>query len=94
MDQAMQPGAWWLSLVTAVAPVFTRPGWGRLVQWVTGRVRCWEAHTLTRIFTALGLEARWRVLEHCAADGAWDREAVERHTLGVLEPKQPARWGR
>jgi hypothetical protein len=29
-------------------------------------VRCWEAQTSTPILTALGLEARWRVLEHVA----------------------------
>jgi hypothetical protein len=57
-------------------------------------VLCWEEHTLTQILTALGLASRWRVLEHFAAYGAWDREAVERHTLRVIEQRQPARWGR
>ena len=94
MDQATHLWAWWLSLLSAFTPVFTRPGWVRFVQWVTGMVLCWEEHTLTQILTALGLESRWRALEHCAAYGAWDREAVERHLLRVIEQKQPARWGR
>ena len=41
----------------------------------------------------LGVESRWRGLEHCAAYGAWDRAAVERHTLRLIEQEQPARWG-
>jgi hypothetical protein len=94
MDQTTQLWAWWLSLLRAFAPVFTRPGWVRFVQWVTGMVLCWEEHTLTQILTALELESRWRVLEHFAEYGAWDREAVERHTLRLLEHERPARWGR
>jgi hypothetical protein len=56
-------------------------------------VLCWEEHTITQILTALGLELRWRVLEHFAEYGAWDREAVERQTLRLIEQEQPARWG-
>lgn len=83
-----------LSLLSPFALVFTRPGWVRVVQWVTGMVLGWEEHTLTQRLTALGLASRWRVLEHCAAYGSWDREAVERPLLHMLEHEQPARWGR
>jgi hypothetical protein len=93
MDQATQLWTWWLSLLSTFIPVFTRPGWVRFVQWVTGMVLCWEEHTITQILTALGLESRWRVLEHFAEYGAWDREAVERHTLRLIEQERPARWG-
>jgi DDE superfamily endonuclease len=81
-------------LMGAFATVFTRPGWVRFMPWVTGIVRCWEEHTLTQRLTALGLESRWRVLEHLAEYGAWDRKAVERQTLRLIEQEQPARWGR
>jgi hypothetical protein len=84
---------WWQSLLSTFASGFTRPGWVRFVHWVTGMVLCWEEHTMTQILTALGLESRWRVLEHCAEDGAWDREAVERQTLRLIEQERPARWG-
>ena len=94
MEQATQLWAWWLSLLGAFAPVFTQPGWVRFGQWVTGMVLAWEEHTITQILTALGLDSRWRVLEHFAEYGAWDREAVERHTLLLLEQVRPARWGR
>lgn len=92
MDQATQLWTWWLSLLSAFATVFTRPGWVRFVQWVTGMVLCWEEHTITQRLPALGLESRWH--EHFAEYGAWDREAVERHTLQLIEQEQPARWGR
>jgi hypothetical protein len=66
-----------LSLLSAFTAVFTRPGWGRVVQWVTGMVLCWGEHGPTPILTALGLESRWRALEPFAADGTWDREAAD-----------------
>lgn len=93
MEQAMPLWARWVSLLSAFAPVFTRPGWVRFVQWVTGMVWCWEEHTLTQILTALGLESRWRVLEHFAEHGAWEREAVERRLLRLVEQERPVRWG-
>jgi DDE superfamily endonuclease len=93
MDQATQLWTWWLSLLSPFAAVFTRPGWVRFVQWVTGMVLGGEEHTITQLLTALGLEARWRVLEHFAEYGAWDREAVERHTLRLIEQERPAQWG-
>jgi hypothetical protein len=49
MEQARQLWMGWLSLLTAFAPVFTRPGWVRFVQWVTGMVLGWEEHTITQI---------------------------------------------
>jgi hypothetical protein len=82
------------ALLRAVATVFTRPGRVRFVPGGTGMVRCWAEHTSTPILTALGLEARWRVLEHCAEYGAWDREVVERQTRPLLAQERPARWGR
>jgi hypothetical protein len=94
MSEATQLGDGWQALLRAFATVFTRPGWVRFVHWVTGMVRCWEEHTMTQILTALGLEARWRVLEHVAEYGAWDRDAVERQTLRLIEQERPSRWGR
>ena len=93
MHEATQLWDEWQVLVKAYARVFTRPGWVRFVQWVTGMIRCWEEHTLTQILTALGLESRWRALEHFAEYGVWDRTAVERETLPLIERERPARWG-
>jgi hypothetical protein len=85
---------WGQALLGAFAAVFTRPGWVRVVPWVTGMVRCDEEQTITPLLTALGLEARWRVRAHVAESGAWDCAAVARQTLRLLEQEQPARWGR
>jgi DDE superfamily endonuclease len=93
MDQATPLWTWWLSLLSPFAASFTRPGGGRFVQWGTGMVLCGEEPTVTQLLTALGLESRWRVLEHVAECGAWDREAVERHALRLIEQDRPARWG-
>jgi hypothetical protein len=81
----------WQFLFSALAPVFTRPGWGRFVPWVPGMRRCWEEHTSTPILTALGLESCWRVVEHCAASGAWDREAGARQPRRLIARERPAR---
>jgi DDE superfamily endonuclease len=93
MDQATQLWTWWLSLLRPFAVVFTRPGWVRFVQWVTGMMLCSEEHTITQLLMGSGLESCWRVVEHFAEYGAWDREAVERHTLRLIEQERPARWG-
>jgi hypothetical protein len=94
MDQAIQLWGWWLSLLSAFTPLFTQPGWVRFAQWLTGMVLCWEEHTITQIVIALRLESRWRVLEYFAEYGMWDRQAVERQTLRLIEQERPTRWGR
>lgn len=55
---------------------------------------CAEEHTITQILIGLGLEAQWRNVEHFAEYGSWDREAVERQLMRLVEQEHPARWGR
>ncbi len=92
MDDANQLWARWQRLLQTFAVLFTRPGWVRFVQWLTGTVLCWEEHTITQILTAMDLDSRWRVLEHFAEYGAFDCQAVERHTLQLIEEEHPPRW--
>jgi hypothetical protein len=94
MNQATQLWGWWLSLLSAFTPLLTRPGWVRFAQWLTGMVLFWEEHTITQVVIALRLESRWRVLEHFAEYGVWDRKAVERRTLRLIDQERLARWGR
>jgi hypothetical protein len=94
MDDAKKLWSWWQSLLAAFRGVFTLGGWSRFVQWVSGTVMCPEEHTITQILTALGLESQWRNVEHFAEYGAWDREAVERQLMRLVEQEHPARWGR
>jgi hypothetical protein len=93
MDDAK--GLWleWQSLLSEFRGMFTLGGWARFAQWVTGTVFCAEEHTITQILTGLGLEAQWRNVEHFAEYGSWDREAVERQLMRLVEQEHPARWG-
>lgn len=93
MDDAKQLWSWWQSLLSSFQSVFTLGGWARFAQWVTGTVLCPEEHTITQILTALGLEAEWRNAEHFAEYGSWDRQAVERQLMRLIEQEHPARWG-
>lgn len=94
MDDAKGLCSAWQSLLEDFRGVFTLGGWVRFTQWATGTVLCSEEHTITQILTGLGLEAQWRNVEHFAEYGAWDREAVERQLMRLVEQEHPARWGR
>ena len=73
--------------------VFTRPGWVRVVQWVTGMVMGWAEHTITRILVSMILASCWRAMEQFAEYGGWDRPAVERRTISRIGRERAARWG-
>jgi hypothetical protein len=92
MDDGKALWSRWQALMRRFTAWFTRPGWVRFTQWVTGTVLCWEEHTITQILTSMGLESRWRVLESFAEYGAFDCEAVERLTVRLIEEERPARW--
>lgn len=92
MNDIRRIWSWWQGLLVGFRAVFTRPGWIRFVQWITGMVLCEEEHTITQILVSLGLESRWRVLEHFAEYGAWDRQAVERQLVRLIEQEHPARF--
>ena len=93
MDDGKQLWSWWQSLLGSFRGVFTLGGWARFAQWVTGTVLCSEEHTITQILTSLGLESQWRNVEHFAEYGSWDRQAVERQLMRLIEQEHPARWG-
>jgi hypothetical protein len=94
MDDARELWSFWQSLVSEFKPVFTRGGWVRFVDWVTGTVLCDEEHTVTQILTSIGLESRWRVLEAFIEYGSWNRLAVEQQLLRSIDRACPSRWGR
>lgn len=94
MDDAKALWRLWQSLLEPFQACFTRGGWVRFVQWVTGMVLANEEHTITQLLTASGLEHRWRVIEHFAEYGSWDRQAVERQLLRTVDQRCPRRCGR
>lgn len=91
MEDARELLSLWQSLLQPFQSVFTRGGWVRFVEWVTGTVLCPEEHTITQILTALGLESRWRVIEHFAEYGSWHRADVERCLMRLVERTCPMR---
>ncbi len=92
MDDAKKLLQRWQALLNRFTAWFTRPGWVRFTQWVTGMVLCWEEHTITQILTSMGLESRWRVLESFAEYGAFDCVEVEQATIRLIEERHPARF--
>jgi hypothetical protein len=94
MDDAKRLWTWWQQLLDQVTVVLTLGGRVRLMQWITGLVFCPEEHTITQSLIGMGLESRWRVLESFAEYGSWDREALERRTMRMIEQVHPARWGK
>lgn len=92
MDNGRSLWSLWQSLVREFQPEFTRGGWVRFVDWLTGTVLCDEEHTVTQILTSIGLESRWRNLEGFIEYGSWNRLAVERRLLRVIDEVRPSRW--
>ena len=69
--------AGWQSLLEPYRGVFTRPGWRRFAQWVTGMALCQEEQILTRALLAMGLEDQWSAQERFAAEATpiyWARK--------------------
>ncbi len=93
MDDGKQLWSIWQSLLSEFKPQFTRGGWVRFVDWVTGMVLCDEEHTVTQILTSVGLESRWRNLEAFAEYGSWNRAGVERQLLRSVDQACEGRWG-
>jgi len=82
----------WQALLAPFAPLFTRPGFRRFVQWLSGLVLNVEEHTVTQSLVALNLPGHWKALEAFVEYGAWDREGLERTTAQLLEQAPGRRW--
>jgi SRSO17 transposase len=82
----------WRQLLQPYAWVLTQPGFARFAQWLTGTVLAWEEHTITQILTSVGLENRWRLVEHFAEYGAFRQHAIERQTRRLVEAELTPRF--
>ena len=85
MTDPTAPVRLWRQLLTPFGFVLTQPGFARFAQWVTGTVLADEEHTITQILTSLGMEDRWRAVEHFAEYGAFRRGSVEGQTRRLIE---------
>jgi hypothetical protein len=92
MDDAKKLWQRWQRLMDRFTAWFTKPGYVRFAQWLTGMVLCPEEHTITQILTTMNLASRWRVLEHFAEYGSFDRVHVERAIIDLIEEVHPPRF--
>jgi hypothetical protein len=87
-------GLWllWQAILAPYAATFTRPGFHRFVEWLTGLALNVEEHTITQSLIGLERTGDWKALEAFAEYGAWDRDPVERVTTQLLEEAPGRVW--
>src|SRR5438128_4069887 len=90
--QATQLWALWQALLAPFADCFTRPGFRRFTEWLTGLALNVEEHTITQSLIGLDRTQDWKALESFAEYGAWDQHALERAAAQVLEGAPGRVW--
>jgi hypothetical protein len=83
--QATPLWAHWQALLQPFALAFTRRGWPRFVEWLTGLALNDEEHTITQSLVGLGRPQDWKGLETFAEIGHWNAELVEAAIARLLE---------
>jgi hypothetical protein len=68
----------WQDLLLPFAACFTRRGWRRFVEWITGLALNVEEHTITQSLIGLDRPQDWKGLESFAEYGAWPAPHVAR----------------
>ncbi len=82
----------WQDLLWSFAWCFTRPGYRRFVEWITGLVLNVEEHTITQSLIALDRPGDWKAAEWFAEYGAWDQQAVAQASACLLEEAPGRLW--
>jgi len=82
----------WKTLLLTFRPCFTRPGFARFAQWVTGHVLHSHDHTLTQAILAIDAPEQWQALEHFARHGAWNRDAIDEAAASLLDTDPGLYW--
>jgi hypothetical protein len=82
----------WQALLAPCALAFTYWGFQRFTEWLTGLALNVEEHTITQSLVGLGRPQDWKAVESFAAYGAWDQEALERATAGLLAEAPGRLW--
>ena len=87
-------GLWmlWQAILAPYADGFTRPGFRRFVEWLTGLALNVEEHTITQSLIGLERTDDWKAVEAFAEYGAWDRDHLERITAQLLEEAPGRLW--
>ncbi len=82
----------WQRLLEPCADAFTYWGFRRFTEWVTGLALNVEEHTITQSLVGLDRPGDWKALESFAEYGAWDQQALERATAGLLDEAPGRLW--
>src|SRR5436309_12312695 len=90
--QATQLFSHWQELLAPCAGAFTYPGFQRFQEWLTGLALNVEEHTITQSLVGLDRPGDWKALESFAEYGAWDQDALEGATAGLIAQAPGRRW--
>jgi hypothetical protein len=82
----------WQALLQPFAWAFTRPGFRRFVEWITGLALNVEEHTVTQSVLALERPGDWEAMERFAEYGAWKTDAVTRSLSRLIETAPGRLW--
>jgi hypothetical protein len=90
--QATQLWTHWQELLGPCAAAFTRAGFRRFTEWLTGLALNVEEHTITQSLIGLDRPLDWKALETFAEYGAWDQPALERAIAGLIDQAPDRLW--
>lgn len=90
--QAIEIWSTWQSLLSPLARAFTRPGFARYVEWVTGLALNVEEHTITQSLIGLDRPEDWKALEAFAEYGCWSQPILESRLGGLLAATPGRGW--
>jgi hypothetical protein len=82
----------WQATLAPYADCFTRPGYRRFVEWVTGLALNVEEHTITQSLVGLDRTQDWKALGAFAEYGAWHEPQLEQLTAQLLEDAPGRLW--
>jgi hypothetical protein len=82
----------WQALLLPFAACFTRRGWRRFVEWLTGLALNVEEHTITQSLIGLDRPQDWKGLESFAEYGSWHQADVARALARSLADAPGRTW--
>src|SRR5215831_13205987 len=82
----------WHDLLRPCTTAFTRDGFRRFTEWLTGLALNVEEHTITQSLVGLGRPQDWKALEAFAEYGAFDCRCVQLALVDRLEELPDRLW--
>jgi hypothetical protein len=82
----------WQDLLRPFAWLFTRAGWRRFAEWVTGLALNVEEHTITQCLVGLDRTQDWKALETFAEVGHWNEAFLEYQLARLVETAPGRLW--